>query len=186
MDLENSACLNHVCYCRWAHIFPVMLRWMGKSCPSPAMRRLWSPFMLPGTPLWCRSSGGPPVAAPTAPLRKSMWWMCALRLTSPLNTSWRWQSSDLRPLLCLTSVPFCSQTGTWEEMYVVINKMLREFHFNTNKLFIVVGNRKYNCKQVSDVPSFLRYSFNFLFSSLLHEAVCCCVLVSTLAATDGN
>lgn len=90
----------------------VFRRWMGKSCPSPATRRMWRAFALPRTPSWCRSSGEPPVAAPMAPLRKSMWWMCALRQTSPLNTSWLWQSSGLLPLLCLTSVPSCSQTGT--------------------------------------------------------------------------
>lgn len=87
---------------------------MGRSCPNPAMRRLWRLFDLPKTPSWCRSSDVPPAAAPTALFRKSMWWTCALRLTSPSSTSWRWQSSGPPPLLCLMSVPSYSLIGMYK------------------------------------------------------------------------
>lgn len=89
----------------------LVLRWTGRSCQSPAMRRQRRPSALPRTPSWCRSSGGPLVAALTARLRRSTWWTCAPRLTSPLNTSWRWQSCGPPPLRCQTSVPSCFPTG---------------------------------------------------------------------------
>lgn len=95
----------------WATSFPLG-RSMGRISPRPPMKRQWKLFEMPRSPSWSRCWGehrstNQPMERP----QKCSLWMPALRQTSPSNTSWPWPNSGHPPLQCLTSVPFCSQTG---------------------------------------------------------------------------